>query len=775
MTALRVSLFMIFISLNYFGLKAQVLHLGGIVLDESSLKPLSNISVSLDRKKSAITDSNGVFNVQTTPGKHVLGFSRIGYKNQELKVEENLPGSREFQVLLTPNVNQLDQLVIAGSRGAKQVSREVTTVNLIQPYLISNTNSADLSEVLNKVPGVSVIDGQAVIRGGVGFSYNTGSRVAVLLEDMPLLGADLADARWNFLPIEAAEQIEVIKGSASVLYGSSAMNGTVNVRTGWGTTKPQTKFQFYQGIMSNPDRKEIIWWSKMAHPMNAGMFYSHKQSWGKFDLVLSGNLNAVRSHLYQADQYRLRNYIKTRYRFSKNFSAGINMNLMFEESGRFFLWHNADSGTLKPLNNYVVEDDFRVVSFDPHAEWVKGKSSHSFKGRFYQVKRFVVRNPSNLNENDAVANIYAFDYNFKRNLMKGLDLVAGSYMTTLWAVGNVYKGEFAGYSVAGFAQADYRYKRWSFVLGGRYEINALASLEVPTGLLKRAGINYQMAEKTFLRWNYSEGFRFPTIGEKFVEDKASDLRIFPNNDLVSEKGWTSEFGIQQGFRIGNFQGNIDFAVFNQEFDSMIEFRFDQWLSSVDFPTLPFQQRIGFKAMNIGKTRAAGFELSINGEGRIGPVLIRTIGGISLTLPVNLSTNPELADWGNYWEAFKITQNRIDSGSTYYTAVLAYRNRKTAKWDIEATLGKFSMGYAFNYIQLFEKIDPFLVLFGPGLRNYYQTPVDGNFIHNVRVSIQASEHSRISLLINNLTNQEYATRIGKIDPFRNFNIQLKVLF
>lgn len=774
MKGLRFSLIMIFVSLLGWRLDAQVLHLSGVVMDEQTLKPLANVSVTIDKRKAAITDSNGVITLSTETGRHKLIFTRVGYKSQELQVEEQISGKREFQILLAPFVNQLNQLVIAGSRGWKQVAREVTSVNLIQPYLIANTNSADLSEVLNKVPGVSVIDGQAVIRGGVGFSYNTGSRVAVLLEDMPLLGADLADARWSFLPIEGAEQIEVIKGSASVLYGSSALNGTVNVRTGWASDKPQTKFQFYQGILSNPERKETIWWSRTAHPMNAGMFYSHRQRWGKFDLVMSGNLNAVHSHLYLADQYRARTYIKTRYRFTKNFSAGLNMNIMFEQAGRFFLWNDSDSGALKPLSNYIVDDFFRIVSFDPHAEYVHGKSTHSFKGRFYQVKRFVDQKlfPA---DNDAIANIYAFDYNYKRNLFKGLDLVAGSYLTSLWAVGNVYKGEFAGYSAAAFAQADYRYKRWSLALGGRYEINALATVQAPTGLLKRAGVNFQAAEKTFIRWNYSEGFRFPTIGEKFVEDKASDMRVFPNPNLVSEKGWTAELGVQQGFRIGNFQGNIDFAVFNQEFDSMIEFRFDQWYSSVDYPNLTFFQRIGFRAMNIGHTRTSGAEISINGEGRIGGVLIRTIGGASLALPVNLSTNPELVPWGAYYKAFKETTARIDSGSTYYNALLPYRNRKTAKWDIEATMGKFSIGYSFNYIERFERIDPFLVLFGPGLKSYYQNTNDGDLIHNIRASVQVTEHSRLAFLVNNLTNVEYATRIGKIDPMRSFNLQLKVQF
>ena len=82
-----------------------------------------------------------------------------------------------------------------------------------------------------------------------------------------------------------------------------------------------------------------------------------------------------------------RNYLKTRYRLNQNLNFGINLNAMVEKAGRFFIWQDADTGALKPIDNYVVDDFYRIISFDPHAEWKKGRSLHSFKGRIYQIKR----------------------------------------------------------------------------------------------------------------------------------------------------------------------------------------------------------------------------------------------------------------------------------------------------------------------------------------------------------------------------------------------------
>lgn len=743
---------------------AQKTSIKGRVINETDFKPIAGASIVLDKANFSTSDSLGFFEFTAQPGDHHLKVSAVGFKPYDLHLKDVPVGKKELQILLEPFQNQLNQVVISGSRTEKILAKEISSVNVIQPYLIANTNANDLSDIINRVPGINVVEGQATIRGGTGFSYNTGSRVAVLLDDMPLLGADLGDVQWTFLPIESAEQIEVIKGAASVLYGSSALNGTINVRTGWPTAKPQTKFQFYQGINSNPERTQTIWWERTTRPFTSGMFFSHKQQWGKFDLVWSGNLNAIRSHLYLADQFRGRTYLKTRYRFNKKLSAGININSMFNQQGRFFLWQNADSGALKPYNNYIVDDFYRIVSIDPHLDYIGTRFTHSFKLRMYQIKRFVDKTlfPK---DDDAIANLYALDYSVRGKLSENFNITAGTYNTSIWAVGNVYKGEFAGFSSAVYSQLEFNYKRLSLVAGGRYEINALVRAPEATGLLKRFGANFQVARATYLRANYSEGFRFPTIGEKYVEDRVSDLNVYPNENLASEKGFTAEIGLQQGFKIGNFSGSIDFAVFNQEFDSMIEFRFGQWVKPPPFV-------VGFKAFNLGFTRIAGYEISITGEGRIGDVLLRTISGYTYSMPVNLSSNPDLKDWGNYLNFAIDGSGSLDS--TQRIPILPYRNRKIGKIDVEATYKRFSLGYGLFYYSIYEKVDEFVLLL-PGVKEFFNRAGAGDFIHNVRCSYQASETTRIAFLVNNLTNHEYATRPGKMDPPRSFNVQLRVMF
>ncbi|MES2559052.1 MAG: TonB-dependent receptor, partial [Bacteroidota bacterium] len=314
------------------GAYAQSSIIKGKVMNGKTGDPLPYSSISVNGKNATTADSAGNYQFSAEPGKLVVQVAQIGYEPFEQIVRIGFEERITVNLALTPKENELERVIVSGSRQEKQIVREVMSVTSIKPYLITNTNSATLSDVLNKVPGVSVVDGQALIRGSSGWSYNVGSRVMVLLDDMPLMGPDAGDVQWDLIPIEAAENIEVIKGPSSVLYGSSATSGTVNVRTGWPTNKPETRITFFQGVQENPRNKNSIWWERTTQPFNTGTFMVHKQKFGQFDVVASANGSATRSHIQSNDEFRVRSYLKTRYRFKniQGLSAGINFNAMIK-------------------------------------------------------------------------------------------------------------------------------------------------------------------------------------------------------------------------------------------------------------------------------------------------------------------------------------------------------------------------------------------------------------------------------------------------------------
>ncbi|MCU0422412.1 MAG: TonB-dependent receptor [Bacteroidia bacterium] len=729
-------------------------------------------SVSLGKYRTRC-DSTGGFEIKVPSGKYTIRITAIGYKIFERRIEIlsdiSLP---DFQMEM--EINQLNQVVFSGGKISRKAAQEVMSMTVVRPNLIAYTNATDLSEVVNKVPGVSIVEGQITIRGGVGYSYSVGSRVMVLLDDMPLMGGDLGDVRWKILPIEAAEQVEVVKGASSVLYGSSALNGSVNVRTGWAEKKPVTKFTMYQGITDNPRNREMIWWERTSQPFTTGAFFSHRQMFGQFDLVLSGNVSMTRSHLQLNDEFRGRYYIKTRYRSKKipGLSFGVNSMMLLEKAGRFFIWENSDSGAFKPYDGSVGQDFWRIYTIDPHItyESPNKKTTHSVKLRNYNIVRFVDRN-LNRNLYNANADQYSLDYSWQQKLSKRITSTTGLWGLYTTAVSNVYAGRYQGYSYAGFIQLDYQYKRWNISAGLRYEVNRIDTNEENRRPLTKIGFNYRLAPQTFLRMNYGEGYRFPTIGERYVDDGVVTLRVFPNPGLKTEYGWTAEFGLKQGFSILNWNAQFDYAFFWQEYNDLIEFRFDQYVpASLENPFGTF----GFKALNIQQARVAGMEFSLSGNGNIGDVNVNVLAGYTYSYPVNLSRDTAARNAGRYLRDFFRSLDGVDSA---YAAeqLLPYRNRNLVKGDIELSYKKVNLGYGVQYYSRFDNIDQMLYVVIPGLQNYMRSVGNGDWVHQLRTGVNVNPNFTVSFIINNFTNKAYATRPARMDAPRTFILQARVNF
>ena len=108
---------------------------------------------------------------------------------------------------------------------------------------IARQAPTDISSTLRTLPGVDIVDKQPSIRGGSGWTYGMGARSQILVDGMSTLNPKTGEINWNTVPLENIEQIEVIKGASSVLYGSSALNGIINIRHRTSGVSSENTFQ----------------------------------------------------------------------------------------------------------------------------------------------------------------------------------------------------------------------------------------------------------------------------------------------------------------------------------------------------------------------------------------------------------------------------------------------------------------------------------------------------------------------------------------------------
>ncbi|MCB0639673.1 MAG: TonB-dependent receptor, partial [Lewinella sp.] len=631
-------------------------------------------------------------------------------------------------------------------------------LEVLQPDLIESTGKLTLDDALQKVPGVTVIDGQANIRGGSGYSQGAGSRVLLLVDDVPILQADAGFPNWDDVPIEIIEQVEVVKGAASALYGSSALNGIINVRTAYARNEPETRGSVYYTSYLPPERKELQWWD--SAPRTFGGSVSHRQRFGDFDVILGGfyiNEESFREDVFR--RYGRANF-NVRHRATDRLSYGLAGNLNVGKTASYFYWAGLDNAYSGDTSTYSNRERFRY-NLDPSLLFYDNAGNrHRFLGRFYHVNNENDRDQGNKSD------LYYGEYQFQRRISSAELVLTAGVVGMGTAVDAELYGDttFTSRNFAGYVQLDKTFfDRLNASVGFRYEYNVLHNpgFTYPQGVVEprdeeesrpvlRVGLNYQVAEGTYLRASWGQGYRYPTLAEKYIYTNAGGFFIQPSPDLGSETGWSAEIGIKQGYQLGQgaFEGFLDVAAFYMAYQDMIEFN---WTGT------------GFQSLNIGGTEISGLEVTLAGRGSIGPLPFQLLAGYSYIDPRFASFDPD-AEPGS--PAQLNAQNSSSDEN-----VLKYRFRHNFKFDGQLSWGKFRLGAESFYISRIEAVDKLFSIIVPGLQAFQELHPEGFWYHNFRLAYQHDEHWKATFILGNAFNAEYTIRPALLEAPRNLTFRI----
>jgi outer membrane receptor protein involved in Fe transport len=742
-------------------LLAQNAQIQGKITDRNSGEALIGANVSLGSNGTA-SDELGQYSFSLPAGTYTLKISYLGYQTQSETIILIAGQALQRDFALTEEAAILQTLTFTSGRFEKKLGSETVSMEVLKPQLIENSNKFQLDKALDKIPGVNIIDGQANIRGGSGFSYGAGSRVLLLLDDMPILQLDAAFPNWNDIPMENVGQIEVVKGAASALYGSAAMNGIINFRTAYATGQPETKVALFSSLVDNPAEESFKWWD--AAPLTLGGSLSHKQQIGKLDLVASTFWLRENRH-NQASYTRYgRLNLNTRYRLSERTTFGVNLNFNRGNNQNFFFWQSA-SKKLSPFQGTLSTNSPTRFNIDPHlTHFDQHGNRHRLLTRFYRVENQVSNNRSNFSSQ------WYLEYQFQRRWEAAdLTLSSGAVMVRSNTDAELYGDTtFSSRNLAAYLDLEKKWgKKLTTTLGFRLENNLLEnpgfrspievispSRELQTKPVFRAGANYQLGEYSYLRASWGQGYRYPSIAEKFIVTNLGTFNISPSPDLGSETGWSTEIGIKQGFKAAGFKGFVDVALFRTQYQDMIEFNF-----------LSFQR--GFSAINTGEVRIQGLDLSIIGQLNVFGIPTAITSGYLFIDPrfLEFDTTPQQPGI----TPTRAQRNAIGSSST--ENVLKYRSRHSAKIDWQSDLKRFSIGWAVNYQSFQEAIDRTFEFIIPDMANFRKANNQGQWVWDARLAYQPSKRLKISLLANNITNVTYALRPGLLESPRNFGLRL----
>ena len=894
----------------------------GVVTDFQTREPLIGVTVydANDPSKGTVTDFDGKYVISVDTRKPtMLTFSYVGYDSESRSVTAV---TKEINVPLLTHNEILDDVVVTAGRFEQRQTDVTVSMEVLKPQALRSQAPTDLSSTLQTLPGVEIIDKQPSIRGGGGWTYSVGSRCQVLMDGMTILNPKTGEINWNNIPLENVAQVEVIKGASSVLYGSSALNGVINVRTQRPGLEPETKVSGYVGIYDN---YRDYAYTGARLPMYYGAEASHSRRVGNFDVSMA--ISGFKDEGYRKqsfnDRVRLGGNLTYHHPVDegKYMTVGANMNYVANQFGDFFIWRSPkDPIHPSPLTNMGrKEHNFNIDPFFNYDDTERG-ISHKLRTRFYltsdnlttpselksaadlgkwaitsfdldkvkgyydQIQGYMnnegmeltdallltfqdvilpvmdedwmtaINEGINLVQNGLgytgtiaeLQDVAAYgmslladntptrpeltyngyiDYQFAKQWDNGVRLTTGINWNHITNTANV-TGTHHTDNLAAYLQYDHRIAdKLSLSAGMRLEYYRmdnqykeaniqLGSWLCPVRPVFRAGLNWEIYKAGFLRASFGQGYRNPSVTEKFARKDIGGVGVYPNHDIKPESGFNAEIGYKQLYKFGPITGTLDVAAFYTEYRDMIEYQFGLFRNS-DFSmvnsmtdvldevekmindfkeTKSFSNAgigIGAQFVNVSHARIYGAEVSTAGKVDIQKDMgLRYSIGYTFTEPEDLDNANRIEKEKTYTDPLQMKNKSND------TKYLKYRNRHSFKTTIDYNYKWLSLGVNMMYRSKMLAVDYLMVderekaqedlmdyarkfIFGyedgVSLHDYWMAHNTGVFTMDLRASVRFKEHVEFQFLVNNLLNTEYSFRPMALAPPRSFVCRVNLTF
>lgn len=805
---------------TFSSLFSQTVMLSGKVIDDSNKEGLYGVNIIITNANEILankqqlgttTDFDGLYKVALYPGTYKVKFNYIGFEEVEKTVELIVGKPVVIDVNLLQSAEIIDEVVVSAGKFEQKLSEVTVSMEVIKPAAIENNNSFDISDAINQIAGVDISDKQPSIRSSTGWSYGAGSRVVILMDDLPIMSADAGDVKWNYIPVENLSQVEIVKGASSALFGSSALGGVINVRSAYPTDKPVTRVSYFYGVYGSPKDERYQWWDEafftgnnskfkvplredllyfVRSPMYGGISFSHSQKFDNLDLSMGGNHFIDEGYRQMDFERRSRFNTNIRYRSEKikGLALGINTNFMAIDMSDFFMW---DSDTTPFMANTTIgasvpTEGYRM-NMDPFIYYYGADGAKfSLRTRYFRTVNVM---PTDTAKN-STADTYYSEFQYQDVWADKWNFTAGFVESFSTVNANLF-GDHKSNNFSVYSQVDVRFGRLKVSGGLRGEYFVLdstqtesmfdikignARIEMPIRPVFRTGVNYQFTDNTFLRASFGQGYRFPSIAEKYTSTSLGMVNILPNPYLTPESGWSAELGVKQGYKLGKWRGFADLAIYNQDISDMMEFTFGIFNPVSNKPWVETDTVIpvyGFQSQNYGDVRITGMDVTASIGGKVRNLMVMSMVG--------------------YTYNNAIAKNGLDSTASSLSPLLKYRMKHSIKGDVSIETRRITFGISMiwrssmeNVDRLFcderdpATVDPWNYSFNqffsstilPGYWEYRIKNADRNYLNfDAHFGFKFSERLKTSFLVKNIFNREYVGRPGDMYAPRRFEIVL----
>ncbi len=629
----------------------------GQVKDAKTNSLITGVSVYFaDLKVGGITDANGLFAIRNIPeGKHLVEISHIGYSTIAEQVD--IIGETKSDYLLIESVIENNAVIITGVGAATQLKKSPFQVSLLRKEELLQTSSLNIIDALTKKPGVSSLStGPAISKPVIrGLGYN---RVLTINDGVRQEGQQWGDEHGIEIDESSVNKVEILKGPASLIYGSDAIAGVINIITNLPVENNTIKANILSSYQTNNNTRLLnaniagnvngINWNLYGSTSAAadfrnkydGRVFNSKFTQNNFGGYAGYNGNWGYSHLLFS---------------SFNLKTGLVQGERDDEG--YFIKQIAGGGVAR-----VTEDDFKsttpLIPYQ-HIRHFKiatdnsfkfGKSRLSLNVGYQENRREEFGNPDNLDERSLFFDLKTITYTAQYHLPE-----MSGFKTSIGVNGmkqqNTNKGveqlvpDYDLFDIGGFVYTQKAIGRITLSGGARYDnrnLNAKNLLEgtaIKGEAFKKSfgnfsgsmGMAAQLSTQFNLKVNLARGFRAPSIPE-LASNGAHEGTIRYEYGDASLRSETST-QLDGGLEFNTTHVSVNLGAFYNSFSNFIFYKKLQAAGGGD------------SSVNVNGANLAAFKFDQRNA---------TLSGIEATVDIH----PHPLDWLHIENTFSFTTGKF---------------------------------------------------------------------------------------------------------------------
>jgi iron complex outermembrane receptor protein len=618
-------IYILLLWLVYSALPAQN-SLQGRIYDKETKEALYGATIYIsDLKVGTSADTGGYFELKNlTKGKYLAEIKLLGYASQNITV--NIGDGKPLNVYLSNSAGELQEVVITGESKATEASRSPIPIVVVNhDYLISNT-ATNAIDALTAIPGVSAVTtGPNVSKPFIrGLGYN---RILTLYDGFRQEGQQWGDEHGIEIDQYGVDRVEILKGPASLSYGSDALAGVINLIP----TRPAPEGKMIGEIETNyGSNNNEVGASGMVKGTKDGIDWiarvSHKQAMDYQDKVdgrvfgtafsetdASGAVGIHRSWGYSHINFSLYNDLQeipdgSRDSLTRQFTRQISE---IDTVRQIVSAHDLNSYKIEPLHQLVQH--YRVTATNNFNLGDHGGTLDVDLG-FQRSVRREFDHPVLTTIPGLYLQLNTISYDIKYHMpeMKLWNFSLG--FNGMYQNNNVTSG--TNFVIPSYSQVDFgpfaiakkSYGKFDFEGGIRYDIrvfnndalytkpNPTTGFDMPVtgadtvgstkvfsnyhttyqGLTGSIGATYNVNKQLAIKFNFARGYRAPNISE------ISANGVHPGTDIyqIGNPNFKPEFSLQPDLGLSYstqyvalgadvFYNYIQNYIYNQQVDSTI--------------------------------------------------------------------------------------------------------------------------------------------------------------------------------------------------------------